>query len=158
MSAGADKLIITSAALDRPALIGELARVFGSQAVVVGIDVMGSAGQWRLYDHRLSRPVGDGVGDWIARAAGEGAGELRLMAVDREGTRSGMDLELLALARGLVSVPIILEGGIGSLEHCDAALRAGADAIALGTLLVFSDYNLVKIARYLTSCGHAMRA
>lgn len=158
MAAGADKLIITSSALERPALIGELARVFGSQAVVVGIDVAGSPGQWRLYDHRIAASVPGSVSDWIVRAAGEGAGELRLMAVDREGTRSGLDLELLALAQGLVRVPLVLEGGAGSLAHCDAALRAGADAIALGTLLVFSDYNLVKIARYLTSCGHRMRA
>jgi imidazole glycerol-phosphate synthase subunit HisF len=158
MAAGADKLIITSSAFERPALIGELARVFGSQAVVVGIDVTGPAGQWRLYDHRVSASVPGRVSDWIVRAAGEGAGELRLMAVDREGTRSGLDLELLALAQGLVRVPLVLEGGAGSLAHCDAALRAGADAIALGTLLVFSDYNLVKIGRYLTSCGHRMRA
>lgn len=157
MAAGADKLMVTSAAFERPALIGELARVFGSQAVVVGIDVTGSSGRWRLYDHRLAAPVPGSVADWIVRAAGEGAGELRLMSVDREGTRTGLDLDLLALAQGLVRVPLVLEGGAGSLEHCDAALRAGADAIALGTLLVFSDYNLVKIARYLASCDHRMR-
>ena len=158
MAIGADKLLVTSAALDRPALIGELARVFGSQAVVVGIDVSGSAGRWQLYDHRVAAPTGPPVADWIARAVNEGAGELRLIAVDREGTRNGFDLELLALAQSLVRVPIVLEGGAGSLEHCDAALRAGADGIALGTMLVFSDNNLVKIGRYLSSCGHRMRA
>ena len=157
MAAGADKLLVTSGALERPALIGELARVFGSQAVVVGVDVAGSAGRWVLYDHRTGRAAPGGVADWIARVADEGAGEIRLMAVDREGTRAGFDLELLALDRSLVRVPIVLEGGGGSLQHCDAALRAGADGIALGTMLVFSDYNLVKISRYLASCGHRMR-
>jgi cyclase len=155
---GADKLIVTSAALDRPRLIGELARVFGSQAVVVGIDVGGAAGSWYVYDHRLRRPAEMAVAEWIKRAPEEGAGEIRLMAVDREGSRGGFDLDLLALAQTLVQVPIVLEGGGGSLEHCDAALHAGADGIALVTMLVFSDYNLVKLSRYLASRGHRMRA
>ena len=156
MAAGADKLMITSAALDRPALIGEVARVFGSQAVVVGVDVLGAAGHWRLYDHRAAGAVAGDVADWITHVAGEGAGEIRLMAVEREGMRTGFDLDLLALARELVRLPLVLEGGAGSLEHCDAALNAGADAIALGTMLIFSDYNLVKITRYLVSRGHRM--
>lgn len=117
----------------------------------------GTVGQWRVYDHRTQACASGDVADWIVRAAGEGAGEIRLMAVDCEGTRTGFDLELLALAQKLVHLPLVLEGGAGSLEHCDAALRAGADAIALGTMLVFSDYNLVKIARYLASFGHPMR-
>jgi cyclase len=157
MATGADKIIVTSAALDRPAVIGELARVFGSQAVVVGIDVGGPAGGWYLYDHQIGGPAELPVAEWIKRVPDEGAGEIRLMAVSREGTRSGFDLELLALAQSLVQVPIVLEGGGGSLADCDAALRAGADGIALGTMLVFSDYNLVKISRYLASCGHRMR-
>jgi imidazole glycerol-phosphate synthase subunit HisF len=158
MAVGADKLMVTSAALDRPALIGELARVFGSQAVVVGIDVLGGAGEWRLYDHRSGAPAPGDVAAWIVRVADEGAGEIRLMAVEREGTRTGFDLDLLALAQKVVRLPVVIEGGAGSLEHCDAALAAGADAIALGTMLVFSDYNLVKVARYLASRGHRMRA
>ena len=157
IAAGADKVMITSAALDRPALIGDVARVFGSQAVVVGIDVVGSFGDWRLYDHRSGGVAAGDVKDWIARAPEEGAGEIRLMAVDREGTRTGLDLELLTMAQTLARVPIVLEGGAGTLADCDAALGAGADAVALGTMLVFSDANLVKIARYLASCGHRMR-
>lgn len=158
MAVGADKLLVTSAALDRPSFIGDLARIFGSQAVVVGVDVTGAEGRWRLFDHRVGGPATPAAQDWIVRVVEEGAGEIRLMAVDREGTRSGLDLELLALARGLVRVPIVLEGGAGSLEHCAEALRAGADGIALGTMLVFSDYNLVKIGRYLAGAGQWIRA
>ena len=158
MAVGADKLLVTAAALDRPAFIGELARVFGSQAIVIGVDVAGAPGQWRLYDHRTGAPAAHALPEWIARVVDAGAGEIRLMAVDREGTRSGFDLELLALARGLVRIPIVLEGGAGSLEHCAEAFGAGADGIALGTMLVFSDYNLVKISRYLAGSGHRLRA
>ena len=69
----------------------------------------------------------------------------------------GMDLELLARVQAVVNVPVILEGGAGDLEHLDAAMEAGADGVALGTMLVFSDNNLVKIKRYLAAEGHFMR-
>ncbi len=86
-----------------------------------------------------------------------GAGEIRLAAVYREGTRKGMDLELLQRVQKLVSVPVILEGGAGTLDQLGEAMTAGADGVAVGTMLVFSDNNLVKIKRYLAAAGHDMR-
>lgn len=158
MDAGADKLCLTTTALDDPDLITRLARVFGSQAVVLGVDVTGDATHPILFDHRTRMTVPDmDPIEWMRRGVDLGAGEIRLMAVDREGTREGMDTALLKLVRGAVSVPVIAEGGAGDLDHLAAAMTAGADGIAVGTMLVFSDNNLVKIKRYLAAAGHDMR-
>ena len=158
MNAGADKLCVTTTALDEPALITRLARVFGAQAVVLGIDVASDAKTPKLYDHRSERVVpSPHPMDWMRHAVDLGAGEIRLAAVDREGTRSGMDLRLLEGVRNAVNVPVILEGGAGTLDHLGEAMAAGADGVAVGTMLVFSDNNLVKIKRYLAAAGHDMR-
>ncbi len=158
MNAGADKICVTTTALDDPGLIGKLAHVFGAQAIVIGIDVTTAAAGRRLYDHRTGKAVPGLVWkEWLKRAVGEGAGEVRLMAVDREGTRTGLDMALLEEASGLVEVPIILEGGAGSLDQVADAMRKGADAVALGTMLVFSDNNIFKVKSFLKNAGLEMR-
>lgn len=157
MDAGADKISVTSGALDDPDLITRLAKVYGAQAVQLGVDITDDGGTPRLYDHRHEKNLPDPM-DWIRRGVALGAGEVRLTAVHREGTRTGMDLDLLARVQALVNVPVILEGGAGDLEHLGAALKAGADGIAVGTMLVFSDNNLVKIKSFLAAEGHDMRA
>ncbi len=157
MATGADKLLLNTGALDEPALIAELAVRYGSQAVVLGVDVAGSTGDGPVFDHRFGGASDRAGIDWVREGARLGAGEIRLMAVDREGTRSGMDLDLLENARRAVNVPIVIEGGSGALDHVDAAFTAGADAVALGTMLVFADNNIVKIKRYLSERGHGMR-
>jgi cyclase len=155
--AGADKILVNGGALDAPSLVQELATSYGSQAIVVAIDVVGGPGVYRLFDHR-SRSVLDRPWlDWLKQAADLGAGEVRLMAVDREGARSGMDLGLFEVARRQIDLPIILEGGAADLGDLSAAMRAGVDAVGVGTLLVFADNNLVKVRRYLAGDGHEMR-
>lgn len=158
MESGADKIGVNTTALDRPALIEELAHVFGAQAVVVGVDVVRSDGAPKVYDYRSGR-VSDraSVKDWVRATVDRGAGEIRLVAVDREGTRSGLDIPLWAEIREITDVPIILEGGAGSLNHIADAMKAGVDSVALGTLLVFSDNNLLKVRRFLESAGLPMR-
>lgn len=157
MDAGADKISVTSGALDDPDLITRLAKVYGAQAVQLGVDITDDGGTPRLYDHRHEKNLPDPM-DWIRRGVALGAGEVRLTAVHREGTRTGMDLDLLARVQALVNVPVILEGGAGDLGHLGAAMEAGADGVAVGTMLVFSDNNLVKIKSFLAAEGHDMRA
>jgi len=155
---GADKICLTTSALDSPRLIAEAAQLFGAQSVVVGIDVTMHAGNPMLFDHRTGREMAAPTLDsWVSQAVGHGAGEIRLCAVDREGTRSGLDIALFERIRKLVNVPIILEGGAGSLPDVAAAMKQGADSIALGTLLVFSDNNLVKVRRFLGERGLRVR-
>lgn len=158
MQAGADKICLTTTALDDPGLISRLAHVFGAQAIVLGIDVIMTPAGRQLYDHRNGRPIQWMTWQqWLRRAAGEGAGEVRLMAVDREGTRVGLDTALAAEASALVDIPIILEGGAGSLDQVAAAMKAGIDSVALGTMLVFSDNNIQKIKSYLKNAALEMR-
>lgn len=154
---GADKVCLTGPALDRPGLLRDVAREFGIQAVVAGIDVVGEAGRWRVYDHRtraLAKPV---LSDWVRTVVDAGAGEIRLVSVNREGSRRGLDIELWRVVHALVSVPMILEGGIGSLGHIAEAMAAGVDSVGLGTLLVFADNNLVKVRRYLSGAEVPVR-
>jgi len=158
LDSGADKICVTSTALDDPSLIGRLAHLFGSQAVVLGLDVFNTGRSRKLYDHRAGCALqGLDWKAWLKRGVAEGAGEIRLMSVDREGTRAGLDLDLLADASSLVDVPIILEGGAGSLQQVAEAFRSGADAVALGTMLVFSDNNIFKIRAFGKNAGLDIR-
>lgn len=151
MNAGADKLCLTSVALENPALITQLAHHFGSQAIVVGIDIIRDGeGRPRLFDHRHQRMICDSnPWQWMQTAVIHGAGEIRLMSVNREGTLLGYDMDLFYQARQLVNVPIVLEGGAGSLHHLQSAFTAGVDGVATGAMLVFSDANLVKIKKHM---------
>lgn len=158
MDCGADKIFVNAAALDDPDLISRLAERFGSQAVVAGIDVLTEGGERQLFDHRTGKAAHDrDWSAWIEQVVTLGAGEIRLMAVDREGTRTGMDTDLLAEAEAIVTVPVILEGGAGNLADIDQAMTNGATAVAVGTMLVFSDNNIIQIKRHLANHGHNMR-
>lgn len=155
---GADKVCLTGTALDRPELLGDIARRYGEQAVVVGIDVIGEAGRWRLYDHRSGRPLANpGLREWARTAVESGAGEIRLVSVEREGSRAGLDVDLWNEVRPHVPVPLILEGGAGTLQQLAEAMKQGVDSVGLGTMLVFSDNNLVKVRRYLGGAGIDVR-
>ena len=151
MEAGADKLCLTTSAMDSPKLIAELAHRFGSQAIVVGIDVAyDETGTARLFDHRSGRIITNlDLWKYVEHVVKLGAGEIRLMAVDREGTLLGYDMSLFARIKELVDIPIILEGGAGSLHHLQEAFEAGVDGIASGAMLVFSDAKLVKIKKHM---------
>jgi cyclase len=136
---GFEKVIVNTAAVENPALIGELAAHFGSQAVIVSIDVLPDLGgryrvRTRCGRHNTRRdPV-----EWAREAEARGAGELLLTAMHREGTWQGFDLELLKAVTATVRIPVIAHGGAGSLEHlAQAVQQAGASAVALGSMVVF---------------------
>ena len=159
LAAGADKVCLTTTALDRPDILTAIAHLCGRQAVVLGIDVMTDEdGNRQVFDHRTRTARKDlHWCDWMRDGVALGAGEIRLMAVDREGRRRGFDLDLHAQARAAVNTPIILEGGAGTLEDLTTAMAAGVDSLALGTMLVFSDNNIVKLKRVLAGAGQPMR-
>ncbi len=158
LDAGADKLTLTMTALENPGLIDTLAHYLGSQAVVLGVDVVRVDGRAMVYDHHRHEPALDrSVKGWIDEAIDRGAGEIRLMSADREGRRMGMDLDLIGKVAASCEVPVVAEGGAGTLEHLAEALHAGASGVAVGTMLVFSDNNLVKIKSFLKSRACAMR-
>ncbi len=156
--AGADKICLTTTALDQPDLIDRLAKVYGAQAVMVGIDLYENDDGHQLYDYRAKACMpGRNWLSWLDEAVDRGAGEIHLASVNREGTRAGYDLAAHGKARDRVVVPLILDGGAGTLDHLAEAMGAGADALAMGTMLVFSDNNIVKLKRFLAGAGFPMR-
>lgn len=150
MDCGADKIGITSCAYDNPALINQLAMRYGNQAIVLGLDIIRTEeNNYRLFDHRSKKALSEDPLDFAKMCIDRGVGEIRIMAVHNEGSHKGLDLGLFNYIRGEVMVPIILEGGSGSLHDLEEAYQNGVDAISVGSMLVFSDANLVKIKQHM---------
>ena len=152
LEAGADKISVNSAALARPSLIGELARTFGTQAVVVAIDTEDG----RVRSHSATRDAQRDTIEWARECEQEGAGELLVTSIDRDGTQSGYDLELLARLRDAVSLPVIASGGAGGAAHVAAALDV-AQAALLASILHEEPSRLVSLREELRALGVPLR-
>lgn len=153
LRAGADKVSVNSAALARPGLVTELARLLGSQAVVVAIDAAGG----EVYARAGGEAVGRRAVEWAREAEQRGAGEILLTSIDVDGTRAGYDLELTAEVADAVSIPVIASGGAGSAEHVEAALGV-AQAALLASILHESPRRLVTLRHELRERGVPLRA
>jgi imidazole glycerol-phosphate synthase subunit HisF len=152
LEAGADKISVNSAALARPALIGELARTLGSQAVVVAIDTEDG----RVRSHSATRDAARDTIAWARECESQGAGELLVTSIDRDGTQSGYDLELLAQLRDAVSLPVIASGGAGGAAHVAAALEISQAAL-LASILHERPARLRALRDELRSLGVPLR-
>ncbi len=161
LDAGADKISVNSAALARPALIGELAQQFGSQCVVLAVDaraVAGSASSWEAVASGGRKATGRDVVDWVTEASALGAGELLLTSMDRDGTSDGYDLPLIRTVTACVNLPVIASGGAGELEHLAEALEAGADAVLCASIFHFGRFTVGEVKDYLKQQGIAVRS
>ena len=159
LHAGADKISVNSAAIRNPDLITQGAEEFGSQCIVVAIDVKRTAdGQWEVYTHGGRRPVGKDGLQWAVEAQERGAGELLVTSMDRDGTQDGYDLELLSSLDALVTIPVIASGGAGVLDHLrDAFLLGRAHAVLAASIFHFRTYSIAEAKAYLQDCGITMR-
>jgi cyclase len=159
LDAGADKVAVNSAALQRPELLDELARVFGTQCVVLAIDAKarGAAAGWEAYLAGGRTPTGRDVVEWAREATARGAGEILLTSMDRDGTSDGYDLALTAAVGGAVGVPVIASGGAGELEHLAQALRAGADAALCASIFHYGRHSIGEAKEHLERAGIAVR-
>jgi len=157
--AGADKISINSAAIRNPALIGEIAGRFGSQAVVVAIDAKGdSRGGHEVFVNGGRRGTGRQVLDWAREAEERGAGEILLTSMDRDGTRAGFDCTLTAAVESEVSIPIIASGGAGSVEHFVQVFRSGrADAALAASIFHFGVHDIGELKRQLQAAAIPVR-
>jgi len=159
LDAGADKIAINTAAIRTPELVAACAAQFGSQAVVVAIDVKRDAqtGHWGVYSHGGRTPEGlDGL-TWCKRVAELGAGEILLTSMDRDGTGAGYDTELLAEVARAVSIPLIASGGVGVLAHLAEGLEAGADAVLAASIFHFGQHTIGEAKAYLAERGLHVR-
>ena len=159
LRAGADKVAVNSAAVARPDLLSECAEAFGRQCVVLAIDARSTgSGAWEVWTHGGRRPTRiDAIG-WAAEGAGRGAGEILLTSMDKDGTRSGYDIELLAAVRDVVSVPVIASGGAGSTPDMVEALTSGAaDAVLAASVFHHGTYSVGDVKQELAAAGIAVR-
>jgi imidazole glycerol-phosphate synthase subunit HisF len=161
LAAGADKVALNSAAVERPGLLTELAERYGRQCVVLSVDARRrspAAGPgWEVVVHGGRTRTGRDVLDWIEDGVERGAGELLLTSVDRDGTGEGFDCELLAAAAARVNVPIVASGGAGRCEDFAAALRAGAAAVLAAGMFHRGELTVPELKRFLAAQGFPVR-
>ncbi|MFQ5829175.1 MAG: imidazole glycerol phosphate synthase subunit HisF [Candidatus Methylomirabilia bacterium] len=158
LRAGADKVSLNTAALERPPVIREAAERFGSQCIVVAIDAKRDDGRWVVYTHGGRRSTGRDAVGWAQEAESLGAGEILLTSMDRDGTKDGYDLALTRAIAEAVSIPLIASGGAGTLEHLFEGLTDGkADAVLAASIFHFGPYTVREAKEYLMARGVPVR-
>jgi cyclase len=156
---GADKLAINTGAVENPQLIHEIARKFGSQCVVVSIEAKKiSEGRWEVFTNNGRERTGLDVVEWSKKCADNGAGEILLTSIDREGTRSGFEVDLVKAVTTSVDIPVIASGGMGNAEDLiEVVSLGGADAVAMADILHFDRSTIGDIRKRSFSAGLQLR-
>jgi cyclase len=160
LRAGADKVAVSTAAVERPELIAEIAQRFGSQVLVLSVDARRAADQpsgFEVTTHGGRRSAGiDAVG-WVASACAWGIGEVLLNSMDADGTKDGFDVAMIEAVRAVSTVPLIASGGAGRAEDFPAAVEAGADAVLAASVFHFGQVAVTDVKRALDSAGFEVR-
>lgn len=160
LRSGAEKVSVNTAAVENPEVLGEAARRFGNQCVVLAIDARRSkdrAGRWQVCVKAGTEPTDIDVVEWAVRGAELGAGEILLTSMDADGTRAGYDNELNRAVTDAVNIPVIASGGAGNLDHLyDAIVEGGADAVLMASITHFENYTIKQIKEYLRDRGIPM--
>src|SRR5262245_41089768 len=158
LKAGADKVSINTGAVNRPEFVREAAEMFGSQCIVVAIDAKRVGGHWQVFTHGGRNPTGIDACEWAQQMEKDGAGEILLTSMDRDGTKSGYDLALTRAISDHVNVPVIASGGVGTLEHIyDGLTEGNASAALAASIFHFREYSIADCKRYLQSRGVIVR-
>jgi cyclase len=158
LDAGADKVSVNSAAVARPGLLDELARVFGAQCVVLAVDAKRRVdGRWEVYVAGGRTPTGLDAERWIREGVERGAGEILLTSMDRDGTGDGYDTDLLRAISGAVDVPVIASGGVGEPRHLVDGFAAGADAALCASIFHYGRYKIGEVKDELAAAGVPVR-
>lgn len=159
LRAGADKVGVNTAAVTRPELVAEIAEEFGAQCVVVAIDARARAeGGFEVFTHGGRTPTGIDAVAWAEQVAKNGAGEILLTSMDRDGTRDGFDLPLTRAVIAAVDVPVIASGGVGHVGHLvEGALDGGADAVLAASIFHFGEVTVREAKQAMAEAGVIVR-
>lgn len=160
LNAGADKISINTAAVERPPFVKEAAERFGTQCIVVAIDAKRTprAQKWEVFTHGGRKPTGLDAVAWAQQMEGYGAGEILLTSMDEDGQQRGYDLGLTAAVSECVSIPVIASGGVGTLEHLyDGLVKGKADAVLAASIFHFRTFTIPQAKAYLGGRGVPVR-
>lgn len=158
LDAGADKVSVNSAAVQRPDLVGELAEIFGAQCVVLAIDARRVGDGYEVFVNGGRTPTGHDAVEWAREAVERGAGEILLTSMDRDGTEDGYEIELTRLVADAVEVPVIASGGAGTLDHLvEAVARGGADAVLAASIFHYGTFSVREAKNRMAAAGIPVR-
>ena len=163
LNAGADKVGINSAAVMNPDFVRQASERFGAQCIVVAIDAKkvsaaGEENRWEIFTHGGRKPTGIDAIDWAQKMVANGAGEILLTSMDRDGTKIGFDLELTRAISEAVHVPIIASGGVGNLEHlAEGVIQGRADAVLAASIFHFGEYTVQQAKDHMAARGIEVR-
>jgi cyclase len=158
LMAGADKVSINTSAVLNPELVTESAKKFGSQCIVVAVDIKKNRGAWEVYTHGGRKGTGLDAFEWIKKMESFGAGEILLTSMDRDGTKMGYDVEILSILSKTIKIPVIASGGAGTLKHIAEAFKVGkADAALCASIFHFGEYTIAEVKQFLAGEGILVR-
>lgn len=157
LNVGCDKVSINSAAIKRPEFINEGAKRFGSQCIVVAIDVKKTGDQYNVYLNGGRVDTGINAYEWAKEVVDRGAGEILLTSMDADGTKAGFDLSITEQISRAVNVPVIASGGAGTMEHIKEAFEHGADAALAASIFHYKEIDIMDLKRYLSANGIPVR-
>lgn len=163
LNAGADKVAINTAAVSNPEFVRQAAERFGSQCIVVAIDAKkirdnNGTDRWEIFTHGGRSATGIDAVEWAKKMATDGAGEILLTSMDRDGTKRGFDLPLTRAISDAVKIPVIASGGVGTLEHLTEGVLVGhADAVLAASIFHFGEFSISEAKHYMAQKGIEMR-
>lgn len=157
LRAGADKVSVNTAALNRPDLINDIAEKFGSQVLVLSVDARRAEGKFEVTTHGGRQGTDIDALDWISDAQRRGVGEILLNSIDADGTQDGFDIEMISAVRQVTSLPLIASGGAGTLSDFPAALKAGADAVLAASVFHFGKFTIADVKREISQARFVVR-
>ena len=158
LKAGADKVSINSAAIKNPNIIKEASEYFGNQCIVVAVDTKKHNDDWFVYSHGGTKKTDLLALSWIEKAQELGAGEILLTSMDKDGTKSGFDNELLGKVSEFIKIPVIASGGVGTLDHFyDGVVKGKADALLAASVFHFNEISIKEVKEYLKDKNISIR-
>ena len=151
LNCGADKVSINTAAVQNAKVVEDSSRKFGSQCIVVAIDAKRNDAGWEIYTHGGRSPTGINALEFALKMEKCGAGELLVTSMDKDGTQSGYDIELIRKISSSVNVPVIASGGVGTLDHLVDGIKSGASAVLAASIFHYGTYSVNEAKQYLSS-------